>query len=80
MPLVLDDRQLLPPGIHEATLEEIETLFARFQRTNRRLDLFANLKRYVAEVQRTGWACHIIIDGSFVMPPVDEPNDAAGFA
>ena len=75
MPLVFDERHLLSPGVHEATLEEIETHFARFQRTGRRITLFTYLKAYVAAVQRTGWACSVIIDGSFVMPPVDEPND-----
>ena len=75
MPLTLDDRRLLPPGVHDATLEEVAQLFARFQRTDRRITLFEKLKLYVAAVRSTGWACSILVDGSFVMPPVDEPND-----
>src|SRR3982750_1031936 len=75
MPLTFDARGLLPPGIHDATLGEIEAGFARFQKTERRVKLFEKLKAYLAELARTGWKCEVIIDGSFVMPPVDEPND-----
>jgi hypothetical protein len=75
MPLVLDDRRLLPPGMHEATLDEVEETFGRFQRTDCRMTLFRKLKAWVAAVKRTGWECVILLDGSFVMGPVDEPND-----
>ena len=75
MPLILDERGLLPPGIHDATMAEIEEKFARFQKTERRITLFAKLKAYVKEVKQTGWQCEIIVDSSFVMPMVDEPND-----
>jgi hypothetical protein len=30
MPLLFDERQLLPAGVHEATLEEVEYHFGRF--------------------------------------------------
>ncbi len=72
MPLVLDERRLLPPGVHDATLDEIERHFAL---SGRRIELFRKLKQYVADVELTTWACSILIDGSFVMPPVAEPND-----
>jgi hypothetical protein len=75
MPLELDERRLLPPGVHDATLEEVERLFARFQRTDRRMTLFKKLKEYLADLRLTSWPCSVLIDGSFVMPPVDEPND-----
>lgn len=75
MSLSFDDRALLPPGIHDATMSEVEAKFARFQKTDRRIRLFAKLRAYIKEVKQTGWQCEIIIDGSFVMPPVDEPND-----
>jgi hypothetical protein len=75
MPLTFDDRGLLPPGIHDATLDEVEQAFARFQRTDRRIKLFEKLRAYVAELRKTGWTYTLIIDGSFVMPPVDGPND-----
>lgn len=75
MPLTFDDRGLLPPGTHDATLAEVEQAFARFQRSDRRITLFAKLKAYLGELRRTGWSCQVILDGSFVMPMVDEPND-----
>jgi hypothetical protein len=75
MPLTFDARGLLPPGVHDATLEEVERAFARFQRTDRRIVLFAGLRAYLAEVRQTGWQCAVVLDGSFVMPMVDEPND-----
>ena len=34
MPLFFDERGLLPPGVHDATLAEIEAAFARFQQTD----------------------------------------------
>jgi hypothetical protein len=72
MPLIFDDRRLLPPGIHDAALEEIERELAL---SNRRRTLFDNLKQYIAGVRLTGWACQVLVDGSFVMPLVAEPND-----
>ena len=75
MPLVFDDRGLLPPGIHDATFAEVEEAFARFQRSDRRMNLFGKLKEYLAALATTDWAWSVLIDGSFVMPMVDEPND-----
>jgi hypothetical protein len=75
MPLTFDDRGLLVPGTHDATLAEVEQAFARFQRSDRRIRLFANLQAYLSEVRLTGWPCEVILNGSFVMPMVDEPND-----
>lgn len=71
MPLTFTDG-LLPPGIHAATLDEVE---AELARSSRRTLPFENLKRYVADVRLTGWDCRLIIDGSFVTPAVDDPND-----
>jgi hypothetical protein len=75
MPLTFDDRGLLVPGTHDATLAEVEQAFARFQRSDRRIHLFAKLQGYLSEIRQTGWQCEVILDGSFVMPMVDEPND-----
>jgi hypothetical protein len=72
MPLTFDERRLLPPGIHDATLEEIERHFAL---SGRRRALFEKLKEYLSFVRLTGWACQVLIDGSFVMPAVTEPQD-----
>lgn len=75
MPLTFDDRGLLAPGTHDATLAEVEQIFARFQHSDRRIKLFGKLKTYLAELEQTGWVCQVILDGSFVMLAVDEPND-----
>ena len=75
MPLVFDDRQLLAPGIQDATLEEIDRHFARFQKTDKRIKLFDSLRAFLGEVARAFIGCQVIIDGSFVMPCVDEPGD-----
>lgn len=75
MPLNFDARGLLPPGVHDATLDEARAAFARFQRSDRRLTLFDKLTAYLAELAKTGWACRVVLDGSFIMPMVDEPND-----
>lgn len=73
--LVLDDRKLLPPGVHDASLAEIEELFGRFQRSDRRSTLFRRLRDYLTVLERAGCASAVIIDGSFVMACVDDPED-----
>jgi len=75
MPLPFDDRGLLPPGIHDATLDEIDAALGQFRKTTRRITLMANLRAYVAELHKTGWDFRLVIDGSFVMAAIDEPND-----
>lgn len=73
--LVLDDRKLLPPGVHDASLKEVEELFGRFQRTDRRPGLFRKLRDYLKALNQAEIADSVIIDGSFVMACVDEPED-----
>ncbi|MCI0380401.1 MAG: hypothetical protein L0215_22680 [Gemmataceae bacterium] len=75
MALALDDRGLLPNGVHDASLEEVEALFARFQKSDRRLTLFKKLRDYLAAVKKAGCGQSVIINGSFVMGCVDEPED-----
>lgn len=75
MPLTIDERGLLPLGVHDASIVEIEEQFGRFQSTDRRCRLFARLREFVAAVNRTGWDCTIFVDGSFVMQAVDQPDD-----
>ena len=72
MALLFDDRNLLPEGVHDASLEEVVSAFSG---TSRRDKLCENLRQYVSGVKLTGWACEVLIDGSFVMPNVREPND-----
>jgi hypothetical protein len=57
MALTFDDRGLLVPGTHDAALAEVDQAFARFQRSDRRITLFAKLKAYLAELRQKGWSC-----------------------
>jgi len=75
VPLELTRSGILPVDVHDGDLDDVESLFGGFQRSNRRVTLFRKLKEYVealrsAEIQ--GW---LIVDGSFVMGCVDEPDD-----
>lgn len=54
--------QVLPPGVHDATLEEIE---GRFATPARRRQLFLGLKNAVAALQHAGCR-EVLVDGSFV--------------
>ena len=73
--LAFDERGLLVPGVHDATLKEVEEHFGRFQRSDRRPQLFRKLREYLAEVNKAECASSLIINGSFAMGCVDEPND-----
>ncbi len=75
MPLDFDERGLLLPGVHDATLEELDEHFGRFQRTDQRITLFKKLKAYLTDLKNSGIKCSLIIDGSFIMTKVDEPDD-----
>ncbi len=71
----LDENGNLPPGVHDATLADVERLFGQFQRSGRRCKLLEKLKEYIEEIKKAGWAATVIVDGSFVMSHVDEPDD-----
>src|ERR1700678_2794197 len=71
----LTEHGLLPEGIHRLTMEQVEALFGRFQRSERRCRLFAKLKEFVADCTLAGWVIAVIVDGSFIMGCVDEAGD-----
>jgi hypothetical protein len=75
MDLAFDERNLLHPGVHDASMETVEALFGKFQRSDRRMKLFAKLAEFVEAVRKAGCGSSVIIDGSFVMVCIDEPND-----
>jgi len=75
MTLSFDDRKLLPAGVLDVSLEFVEELFSRFQHTDRRIRLFGKLRDYLAAVKKAECGTSVIIDGSFVMGCVDEPED-----
>lgn len=70
----LNAHGLLDPGIYDLSLSQIESLFGRFQRTDKRLDLFRRLSALVEEISVHEFASRLIVDGSFVTSK-DEPSD-----
>src|SRR5690349_21006811 len=75
MPIpLLNEWGVLPPGVHDCTMEEIEERLARSQMTDQRIRLLEKLVRYVKEARGTGLAVALLIDGSFVTAK-DEPED-----
>jgi uncharacterized protein DUF6932 len=64
----------LPPGVHQASLTEIENRFGEFTISDRRVKLFSKFKQLVEMAKFSGIVKQIIIGGSFVSAkPV--PND-----
>ena len=70
----LDGAGLLPPGVHDCTLDEVRSRFGAFQTTDRRPTLYDKFQVLVREAWATGLVAEIIIDGSFVTAKPD-PND-----
>jgi hypothetical protein len=70
----LDAEGLLPEGLHDCTLDEVEERFGQFQRSDRRVRLVAELRKYCAELKDVGIARFIVVDGSFVTAK-EEPGD-----
>jgi hypothetical protein len=66
-----DDNGYLPPGIHPATLDEIETRFA--QESELRHVQMESL-RWLVDLARRAGVERIVINGSFVTE-ISEPND-----
>ncbi|HST23291.1 MAG TPA: hypothetical protein VLR90_19360 [Blastocatellia bacterium] len=64
----------LPPGVHHASLIEIENRFGEFTISDHRIRLFSKFKQLVEMAKFSGVVKRIIIGGSFVSAkPV--PND-----
>jgi hypothetical protein len=70
----LDENGLLPVGVHECTLEEIEASFGQFLASDRRPRLFRDLKRYVDEVRVAAVGRYLVVNGSYVTGKPN-PND-----
>ena len=69
-----DQHGLLPVGVHDCTLEELEARLGCFQTTDRRPVLFAKLKAFVSEARASGIVRWLVVDGSFVTASA-LPND-----
>jgi hypothetical protein len=70
----LDSHGLLPPGVFDASLDELKARFGTFQGSDRRPRLFQRLAELVAVMQRSGLFEAWLIDGSFVTAK-PAPND-----
>lgn len=75
VPLELNEFGILPVAVHDAELAEIGAVFGEFQKTNRRVTLYTKLVQYVEELRKAGIRGSLIVDGSFVMSCIDEPDD-----
>ena len=75
MELVFDDRGLLLPGVHDVAMDDVKEHFGAFQGTDRRPTLFAKLEAYIDAVRKAACGSSVIIDGSFVMACINEPDD-----
>lgn len=68
------DQGLLPPGTHQATLEELKERFAIFDRSDQRLRIHEKLERLLREAQSSAVVKRVLVGGSFVTAK-SEPND-----
>lgn len=65
---------MLPNSIHDCSLEELGSVFGRFQSTDCRVNLTRKLKAYVQELRQSGIGLELLIDGSYVTQK-DNPGD-----
>jgi hypothetical protein len=68
------DSGFLPPGIHQATVTELEDRFARFERSDRRIHIYAEIRRLFEAIRRISFIKRVFVAGSFVTAK-PEPND-----
>jgi hypothetical protein len=74
MPIPEFDDNVLPEGVHECSVEELEARFGRFQRSDRRMRLTERLKQYLEAAKQSGIVKAVIIDGSYATNK-DVPED-----
>ena len=67
MPIpALNKDGLLPEGIHDCSLGEIEARFGSFQGTDHRPRLWAALRAFLRELKAAGLGSALLVNGSFV--------------
>ncbi|HXE51758.1 MAG TPA: hypothetical protein VN541_02040, partial [Tepidisphaeraceae bacterium] len=71
----LTEYGLLPPGIHDATVDEIAELFGRFQWSDKRMKLMDRLRDFLTAAWAVDDGLQVLVDGSFIMAKVDAPDD-----
>lgn len=72
--LTLSNDGYLPPGVHDASLDEIKRLFGKFQQSDRRPKLFAKFEELVAQMQDHSFVKFLLVNGSFISGKPD-PED-----
>ncbi|GHT30799.1 hypothetical protein FACS1894214_1330 [Planctomycetales bacterium] len=72
--LQFTEYQILPKGITIAGIEEIESALGE-NTSQWRSILMTELKSYIEELRTVSIGSYLILDGSFVMPCVKNPND-----
>jgi hypothetical protein len=55
-------------------MDEVDQVFGRFQRTDRRIQLTKRLRLFVDDATRSGIAAAVVIDGSYVTAK-EQPGD-----
>ncbi len=75
MPIpALNDDGLLPPGIYDCEMAEIQEQFASSKHSAMRRKLFVRLREYVQRAGRSEEVVELIVDGSFITAK-EEPQD-----
>jgi len=72
--LALNANGFLPPGVHDASLDEVKRLFGQFQRSDRRPKLFAKLEALIAQLKKEPFVKFLVVNGSFISSK-PEPGD-----
>src|SRR4051812_43510087 len=65
---------VLPAGVHECTMGEVDERFGRVQQSDRRVRLTGRARACVPEARRSGIVVALVIDGSYVTA-MPEPDD-----
>jgi hypothetical protein len=65
---------VLPEGIHDCTLDELEKRLGHFGRTDQRDRLTKKLKEFIVEARLAGFVSAVIVNGSYVTAK-DAPSD-----
>ena len=67
---------VLPEGVHDCTIEEVDAMFGRVQKSSRRIRrlLMEKLRAFLQDARRAGIVNAVVIGGSFVTAR-EEPED-----
>lgn len=57
---------LLPPGVHDCSIDELRSRFGAFQASEHRPRLFEKVEHYLEAARQTGMVIAVLVDGSFV--------------